>query len=135
MIRRFIFIVCAMLCCQFAFAEMCPSVQSIQHHALQGWKVYDSEDGTLLPPVRLSHFQQQAKLFALAEWKQSGRAMHCYYKDQTGSDLEAYLAKENFVPINPNHYWYAVSGALQCAAGMDKCEFKNLPAPQRLAKN
>ncbi len=67
--------------------------------------------------------------FALAEWtnnkKQLG-SIHCYYRDKTGSSLEAYFAKENFHPkLDAKNFWYEVSGFMHCAAGMENCEFIN----------
>lgn len=109
------------------WADTCPSIASIQQHTLHGWQIYDAEEGTRLPPSRFLKFQQDAKDFALAEWKTAHHTMRCYYKDANGSNLAAYLAKTHFTPKNLNPYWYQVSGALQCAASMTQCQFHPLP--------
>ena len=130
---------CLVLLCQISAAENCPSISDVKNGALTGWKVYDSEDNTPLSPTRTTNFKKHAEQFALAEWAngngKKSNSIHCYYRDHTGSDLEAYLAKKNFIPNNTKNYWYEVSGALHCAAGTTECEFHNptLKQPQ-LAK-
>jgi hypothetical protein len=131
--------ICAALLCQLSFAESCPNVSDVKKDALFGWKVYDSEDGTLLSPTRARAFKKNAEQFALAEWAHrkdsKGNIIHCYYRDSAGSALEAYLAKDNFIPKNTKNYWYEVSGAMQCAAGTTECEFQRLRLKhQQLAK-
>jgi hypothetical protein len=127
-----------MLLCQLSFAERCPSVSDIKSNNLKGWKAYDSDDGTLLSASRETQFKKIVEEFALAEWtsnkKQAG-SIHCYYRDQTGSSLEAYFAKDNFHPIiSAKNFWYEVSGYMHCAAGMERCEFGNpLKSRARLA--
>ena len=120
------------------FAETCPSVDEIKKPTLVDWKVVDSEDGKPLSAKRAARFKANAREFALAEWTDNGRKtnfIHCYYRDSTGSNLEAYLAKKNFLPENSKDHWYQVSGAMQCAAGYDKCEFNSLVMNQaRMAK-
>lgn len=129
---------CAFLLCQTSFAERCPSVSEIKNNKLQGWKVFDSDDGKPLAAARETQFRQIVEQFALAEWtnnkKQLG-SIHCYYRDKTGSSLEAYLAKDNFHPqLDSKNFWYEVSGYMHCAASMENCEFINpLTAKQHLA--
>jgi len=125
-----------LMLCQAGFSLTCPSVASLKQNSLSGWKAYDSDDGTPLTLKRETQFKQNAKEFALAEWKWSGTdkktgTIHCYYRDNTGSDLEAYLAKGNYSPENSKDYWYSVSGSMHCAAGMEKCEFINGPLKQQ----
>jgi hypothetical protein len=128
MIRKFIIIVSITLLSQHCLAETCPSVKDIKSSLASGWKAFDSDDGTPLSFARETQFKNTIEQFALAEWKdmknKSG-SIHCYYRDRTGSNLEAYFAKENFVPKKiANSFWYEVSGFMHCAAGMDKCEFE-----------
>jgi len=122
--------------CQSGFALTCPSVANIKKNTLSGWKAYDSDDASPLSQKREAQFKQNAKEFALAEWTWTGTdkttgTIHCYYRDNTGSDLEAYLSKGNFSPENSRDYWYDVSGSMHCAAGMEKCEFRDSPIKQR----
>jgi len=117
-----------MLLSQISYSETCPSIHDLKQHNLHGWQAYDSDDDTLLSPLRFSKFIKQAEQFALAEWKNKNSTVHCYYRSNDGSELEAYLSKQNFLPINNKDFWYQVSGATHCAAGMDKCEFKINPA-------
>jgi len=108
-------------------AATCPSVNDIKTQSLSGWKAYDSEDKTPLSKQRLLAFTNNAERFALAEWantnKQSG-TIHCYYQDKDGSDLEAYLEKKNVTHPAASSTWYTVTGALNCAASMDQCNFQ-----------
>ena len=138
--KKIILIAGLALLLQNSFAETCPSVDDIKNHrSLTGWKLYDSEDNTPLASSRMTQFKKNIDQFALAEWsiqeqKKSG-TVHCYYQDSNGSNLEAYLAKENFIPVDSNQYWYQVSGFMHCAAGVDKCEFKaDLSLKNQLAK-
>lgn len=129
---------CAMLLCQTSFAERCPSVHDIKKNNLHGWKVFDSDDGKPLTAARETQFKNIVEQFALAEWtnnkKQLG-SIHCYYRDKTGSSLEAYLAKDNYHPrLGAKSFWYEVSGFMHCAASMEHCEFVNpLVADNNLA--
>jgi hypothetical protein len=112
-----------------AYADTCPSVKDIQSKVLSGWKAYDSDDGTPLSSLREKEYKKTIEEFALAEWSdQQNRkgTMHCYYRDKTGSSLEAYLAQDYFVPQKHKNYWYKVSGFMHCAAGMEKCKFDHL---------
>jgi hypothetical protein len=132
MFRRLILCATLITVCQLGFALTCPSISSIKNNLLTGWKAYDSDDGTLLSKKRESQFKQNAQEFALAEWKWTGTdkttgTIHCYYRDTNGSDLEAYLSKGNYSPENSRDYWYDVSGSMHCAAGMEKCEFRDTP--------
>lgn len=135
--KTIIAISCALIFCQVSFAERCPSVSDIKNNKLNGWKAYDSEEGTPLSAAREKQFKNIVEQFALAEWtnnkKQLG-SIHCYYRDKTGSSLEAYLAKENFHPrLSSKNFWYEVSGYMHCAAGMERCEFNNPLTKQQLA--
>lgn len=124
--RKLVLAAAIMACCQLAWAETCPSIAAIKSNHLAGWKAYDSDDGVPLSSKREIQFKNNAREFALAEWTNSSKksgSIHCYYRDNTGSDLEAYLAKDNFAPENSRDYWYQVSGSMHCAAGMDKCKF------------
>lgn len=124
---------------QLSYADTCPSVSDIKNDTLVGWKAYDSDEGTPLSASRTTAFRNSVAAFVLAEWvdnKQKAASMHCYYRDNTGSSLEAYLAKDNFLPNQTNKFWYKVSGYWHCAAGMDKCIFeqKKSLSTTRLAK-
>ena len=119
-----------------AYADVCPTVKEIKSQKLAGWKAYDSDDGTPLSKKRTVAFIKSADQFILAEWSRRGRqgsAIHCFYRDVNGSDLEAYLTKNNLVPEN-NKAWYQVSGAMQCAAGNDMCQFTGIANQPQLAK-
>jgi len=128
MINKLIVAISCAWLCQVALAETCPSVNEIKRNALSNWKAYDSDEGTPLPPTREAQLIRTAEQFVLAEWatgKNKHGSIHCYYRDSTGSSLEAYFAKENVVPKKTtNNFWYEVSGFMHCAAGMDKCEFE-----------
>jgi len=111
-----------------AFADTCPTVKDIKTHKLAGWKAYDSEDGKPLSKRRAADFIKSADQFILAEWSKRGKnanTMHCFYRDINGSDLEAYLTKDHLIP-NQTHAWYRVSGAMQCAASNNMCQFAHL---------
>ena len=119
-----------------AYAEICPTVNEIKTQKLAGWKAYDSDDGTPLSKKRTQAFIKAADQFILAEWSKRGKqgtAIHCFYRDVNGSDLEAYLTKNNLIPEN-NKTWYQVSGAMQCAAGNDMCKFAGIANQPQLAK-
>ena len=113
------------LLCQTSFADKCPSVADIKGNTLHGWKTYDSEEKKQLSHQRLTHFKNTVEHFVLAEWVNSRgkNTIHCYYSDNNGSTLEAYIAKDHFIPVNNHHYWYQVSGYIQCAAGAAECAF------------
>ena len=132
MYKNYLFSVALLIFCQTSFAEKCPSVKDIKNHHASAWKAYDSDDGTPLPAKREAEFRKSAQEFALAEWTSADKktgSIHCYYRDNNGSDLEAYLAKSHFSLNNHKNYWYTVSGHMHCAAGMDKCEFNLLKNP------
>jgi hypothetical protein len=128
MFRKTIITVSVALLSQICLAETCPSVQDIKSNSLHGWKAFDSDDGMPLSAAREKQFKNTIEQFALAEWKDTkdkSGSIHCYYRDSTGSNLEAYFAKDNFIPKRlANSFWYEVSGFMHCAAGMDKCEFE-----------
>lgn len=109
-------------------AETCPSLTNIKQNTLTEWQAFDSEEGTPLTAKQFAQFRQSIESFALAEWqeiKDKQGIIHCYYKDKTGSALEAYLAKptSSCTPDNSHNRWYAVSGSLHCAAQQEHCGF------------
>jgi hypothetical protein len=116
---------------QLSMAHTCPDIHAIKHNQPSGWKAYDSDDGTPLSPRLNAQFKANATQFVLAEWTKEG-AIHCYYRDKNGSNLEAYLAKKHFLPENSQAYWYPVSGFMHCAASSEKCQFH--ASQQQLAK-
>lgn len=125
---------CLLLCSMPVYAETCPNIEKVKAGQMQGWQAYDSDDDKPLSIRRLTHFKKQADKFLLAASVKSG--IRCYYGDHTGAALEAYLAKPHLSPINKNNLWYQVSGSLDCAAGMDKCQFqKNGFEHSQLADN
>lgn len=138
--KKWLFVIGLCAWSQINLAETCPSVNAIKHNAIKGWKAYDSEDGKLLSTARTAHFKKTIEEFALAEWgniNNQRSAVHCYYRDRTGSNLEAYLAKDHFIPKKTGqNYWYHVSGYMHCAADSKECEFESqlLNKPQ-LAKS
>lgn len=113
------------LLAQASFAATCPTVNTLKSNQATGWLAYDSDDGHLLTEKRDQQIRHTISEFALAEWSQKRQSIHCYYRDKNGSDLDVYFAKSHFTPANANHYWYSVSGYLQCAAGADRCEFNS----------
>ena len=121
-----------------AFAENCPTVGMIKNGMLNKWQAYDSDDNKPLSPKRLTQFKSNVEQFTLAEWQSKDIAhttMHCYYRDKNGSQLEAYLTKDNMMPINNRQLWYQVSGSMHCAAGMDQCMFqRNILKQPQLAR-
>lgn len=112
-----------LLFCQQTFAESCPSVKEIKKNELKNWKAYDTDNNEPISITRLNQFKQNAAQFVLAEWDKG--SIHCYYHDKYGSDLAVYLAKHNFQPENSKHFWYQVTGAMHCAAGMHECAFNS----------
>lgn len=130
----------ASLFCLFSMnvlSETCPTAFDVKHKDLKDWKIYDSDNGILLSKAREKTFKQNADVFVLAEWRRHGKdgAIHCYYRNKTGSVLEAYLAKDHFVPRNLAQVWYQVTGAMHCAAGMNRCQFNSISnKTKRLAK-
>jgi hypothetical protein len=117
------------------FAETCPSVQAIKSQHANGWKAYDSDDHTLLAGKRATNFKEHIEQFALAQFVANRHAMRCYYRDKNGSELEAYLQKDNLLPAVGHSYWYQVSGAMHCAAGANQCAFQSpVIAQTQLAK-
>lgn len=136
MLKQLIGLVSLTLSTQLSFAETCPSVADINKNALHGWQVYDTEESKPLSKNRLLDFNKHAEQFALAEWTDATHktgSIHCYYRDKNGSDLEAYIIKNDFIPKDSQHYWYQVTGYRQCAAGLEKCEFQSV-THQQLAK-
>lgn len=118
-------------------ADTCPSVTDIKHQKAAGWKAYDSDDSTRLSEKRAAKLRHAIEQFTLAEWSgdQNKSSIHCYYRDKNGSELEAYFSKNNFLPKDTHHYWYQVSGSMQCAAGANYCEFQqNVLENPKLAK-
>lgn len=111
----------------WAYADHCPEVSEVKHIRLQQWHLYDSEEGNPLSTQREEAFRNAVAHFALAEWigKKNGigGAIHCYYRDEHGSTLEAYLVKDSAPPKSNQAFWYNVSGFMHCAAGARECEF------------
>jgi hypothetical protein len=125
--NKLITAVIALLFCHLAFADTCPSVKDLKAGTTHGFQAYDSDDDTLLAKERLAQFINNAEQFILAEWqdtKDHEGAVHCYYRDINGSQMDAYLKKSNLVPANPHKRWYEVSGSMHCAADMESCLFK-----------
>lgn len=123
--------------CQFAQAQTCPTVNDIKTKTLVGWKAYDSDDNQLLSEARTTKFKKGVEEFALAEWLQKDSkhgSVHCYYRDKSGSDLEAYFSNDNLIPLKQHSYWYSVTGFMHCAAGMEQCQFKQVNSTSQLAK-
>lgn len=135
---RFLLIFIAfLLSTQIVFGLGCPSVKAIQAGKTKGWQLLDSEDGAQLSAARIKAFKKNIQQFVLAEWeKKDSRhgTIHCYYSNKSGSELDAYLARENFMPDNAKHLWYPVTGYLECAAGMSRCQFQSVPKTARFAK-
>ena len=121
---------------QTAYALTCPTIEAIRQNNIAGWKAFDSEEGTPLPPNRFNKFRNNVKQFAVAEWNEKKGIVHCFYRTEDGSNLNAYLSKGTFMPSNNQHLWYPVSGSLQCAASTDKCQFRTnqLNTPSQFAE-
>ena len=136
--KKWIFIFCFALLSRPIFAETCPSVYHIKHQTLHGFKMVDSNSDKPLETKRIALFRNKVKEFVLAEWTTTSShkngMIHCYYRDHDGSELETYLVKEHFTPENSNNFWYAVSGAMHCAANINQCIFQTTIQQQQLAK-
>jgi len=117
-----------LLSLQMVYAETCPKVSELKHLKLTSWKAYDSDDHKQLSSAREQQFKKAVEAFVLAAWsdnKKTPGRIHCYYRDKSGSTLEAYLAKDHFKPKKlAHHYWYSVSGHMHCAASSKECEFE-----------
>jgi hypothetical protein len=101
---------------------------------LDGWQALDNDDQHSVSNHRYEHFKRFVKEFAMAEWKQN-RSIRCYYRDRNGSNLDTFLVKNNFVPDNTKNSWYDVSNCRECAAGIEKCQFKTIAQHKNLAEN
>ncbi|OGT58648.1 MAG: hypothetical protein A3F14_01965 [Gammaproteobacteria bacterium RIFCSPHIGHO2_12_FULL_43_28] len=135
---KWLFALCLTLLTQIALAETCPTVSAIKHGALNGWQVYDSDDNKPLTAKRLADFKKSIRQFVLAEWKENTAQrgiMRCYYVDGDGSELEAYVAKNHFLPNKRKSEWYQVSGSLDCAASMGQCSFDQQKMPAKYLAN
>ncbi|RDI42398.1 DUF3757 domain-containing protein [Aquicella lusitana] len=124
--KKLLIALCSLFACSLSYADTCPSVQDIKTNKLHGWKAYDSDEDTQLPPKRLAIFKKEVTQFVLAELgneHNKNNTMRCYYSDSNGSHLETYLAKDHFSLSKSKSYWYQVSGSMHCAAGVDKCKF------------
>lgn len=120
-------VILALFFCHSAMADTCPSVKDLKAGTTHGFQAYDSDDDSLLSKERLAQFIKNTEQFILAEWqdtKDHQGAVHCYYRDMNGSQMDTYLKKTNLVPANPQKRWYEVSGSMHCAAGMESCLFK-----------
>lgn len=137
---KFITAICVFLLATTCSATTCPSIKDIKSKTLTGWIAYDSDDGKKLSSERITEFKKFVDQFALAEWSTTDKkpgSVHCYYRDKTGSVLEAYLAKDNLSPAKNSNLWYEASNAMDCAAGNDKCQFIEMtqqPAQQLARK-
>lgn len=139
MLGKYLAALCIAGLCSSSFADTCPNVNDIKNNSMNGWKAYDSDDGVPLSPARETLFKKNVVEFTLAEWtngKRKSGAIHCYYRDKSGSNMEAYLSKENFVPKQTSrNFWYTVSGYMHCAAEKEDCEFETkLLGKNQLAK-
>jgi len=119
--------------CTASIAAICPSVQTLKSNQAKNWQAFDSDNGKPLSAVRETRLKLAITQFALAEWSSTKdkNRIHCYYKSQNGSNLEAYFAHHSTTKVSPSRYWYEVTGMLHCAAGVDKCQFQALPDVQR----
>jgi hypothetical protein len=98
------------------YADVCPSITDIKRHQLKDWLAYDSDEEIKINPARFRDFQHSVKEFALAEWTNNGKknsSIHCYYRDQYGSNLDIYR---------------------ECAASMEHCRFHSLRPDKKLAR-
>jgi len=137
---KYIVLLIAIIFTQISYAETCPKVSEIKTTQLLGWTAYDSDDGKELTAPQVKHFKQAIQAFVLAEWSHDPNkagSIHCYYRDKSGSNLEAYLAKDNYHPKKlAHHFWYPVSGHMHCAASSKQCEFEGeLFKNKQLARN
>lgn len=138
MLNKLILAIAATLITSLAYAENCPTVGMIKQDMMNKWQAYDSDDNKPLSKKRLALFKRNVEQFTLAEWQSKNalhNAMHCYYRDKNGSQLEAYLTKDDLMPASNRQLWYQVSGSMHCAAGMDKCMFqRDITRQTKLAK-
>ncbi len=125
----------SLLCLTFGayvYADVCPSVKELKEHKARLWRAFDSDDHKPLSAKREARLKTEITHFSMAEWAVTDKknGMHCYYTNDSGSNLEAYFARENILSINTSKYWYPVTGQMQCAASPEKCTFQSLPDKQ-----
>ena len=123
MLKQLIIGLASILFCGVIFAESCPSLNAIKTNQLAGWKALSDGTDQAITPAQMQAFKASVSQFALAEYDTSANhigSIRCYYRDNTGSNLDTYLSKSNLA-LSKGQYWYQVTGSMQCAAGMDKC--------------
>jgi hypothetical protein len=125
MYKEILTICCCAVLSTAAFSDICPSVKAVKTGKATGWRAYDSDDDKPLSNIRTAKFRKAISRFSIAEWSESKHknSIHCYYSNNDGSTLEAYFARDHYLPNIKSRYWYKVTGLLQCAAGADKCDF------------
>ena len=135
---RYLIVFLSILIYTNAIADNCPSIEAIKNNRAKNWVAHDSENNKTLSTLRETKLRNDIQQFAIAEWAKTNNknSIHCYYKNNDGSTMEAYFSKENTAIIKPSKYWYQVSGMMHCAAGSKNCEFQTLSGNQhQLAQN
>ena len=137
MINKLFAVIICTLGLSSAFANTCPTINDIKHQTLSGWTFMDGERDVPLSNERMAEFKERVTHFGLAESiNVNGKpVIHCYYLDKGGSNLEAYLSRENQKPIDKTKFWYKVTGATHCAASLNECTFSSGNPVSQLAKN
>ena len=121
------------LCCGIGLflssvAEVCPTVEAIQHNQLDGWQAFDSDDGEPLSGEVFSHYQSGLYGFAEADYYQDAPEgpAQCYYASSFDPYYgNAYLAKQSLQPDFSQVAWQW-DGAFhaKCAeANQENCLF------------
>lgn len=128
---RLLLLILVLFLSKVVLADVCPLTKDIQNNHLTGWKLLDSDDDKALSLKRQSSFRKDVDSFAMAEWSTSQKdagKIRCYYRDKNGSSLDAYVTKDHY-SLTGNKYWYEVSGAKECAAGVERCGFQSIILP------
>ncbi len=108
------------------YAEICPTVESIQNNSFAGWQALNIDSGTAAQPSQLENFKSHVRHFSLAEWMKDAPegSSHCYYQgeDTDTRFLGIFLARNNLMPGQGS--WKKMSdGIYQCKADIYDCLF------------
>jgi hypothetical protein len=107
-------------------AEICPSINEIQHNHLHGWRPYDIIGKKFI--VDLEPFKMQFRDFAIARWIENTPeiAARCYYYESKNPTnlMPIIFVKSHTLPINDLTRWHFIDNtSMHCDTGIDECEF------------
>ena len=108
-----------------AHAETCPTVAELKNNNLRGWEIYDSNNGSPLSPEQWQDFKHNAQQFLMAEYAYGAPEgpSHCYYGNQKGEYMDAFLARHSFHP-GGTCAWREVDGFTRCYSNIEACIFE-----------